>query len=128
LVVNGRGGRPAAEPAADEDAAPAGGDAAPGGGVAPRPPEPMPDTLREVLRHFHADCGDRFLVFSLLLDPREQEELAAFCRAEGVQLVAAPEVMKPENRFNGTGHLNVMGNRALGEALHATVVAAHPQP
>ena len=119
LVANGREGPPTDESPQES---------LPMTDPAPRPPERMSADLQETLRRFHQDYGDRFLLLSLLVDAEQSRELEAFCIAEGLRLVAAPEVMAPVNRFDGTGHLNERGNRELGEVLHAAIVAHPPQP
>jgi hypothetical protein len=84
--------------------------------------------LQQGLQQFQRGYGDRFLLVSLLDHAAQAREPADFCRAQGIALAPAPTLLRPENRFNGTGHLNARGNRELGEFLDAALAGHARQP
>jgi hypothetical protein len=122
LLTNGAPRDLGREAAASLEGAPAPGSAADADTLR------MSTDLKQCLREFQRDYGDRFLLVSLLDHVDQRRELADFCGAEGLALVPAPTLLRSENRFKGTGHLNERGNQELGAFLDEALAGYDPQP
>jgi hypothetical protein len=77
----------------------------------------LPD-LEACLAAFNQRYGSRFVVVLALDSLSEEGMLIDCCHRLGVAHLVASGVLRSENRLHGTGHLNVEGNRKLGDALY----------
>ncbi len=78
----------------------------------------MPLTLTLSLLKFKETYGNNFLLVSFDSESSDNQQLRDFCNQNGINFQCSEEILKPEYRFGGNGHLNVEGNRLLGEFLY----------
>ncbi len=84
------------------------------------------DELKSTLLQFQHDFGDDFLLVSFDNDARENKMLEDFCEENGIHFYSDESVLQPKNCFNGAGHLNVEGNKKLGELLEKAFSKTYP--
>ncbi len=77
----------------------------------------MPDAFAACLLQFQTRYGDDFLVASFNNDAGANRELGQFCVHHGIHFRSTENILQPKYRFDGEGHLNLEGNRKLGEFL-----------
>ncbi len=78
----------------------------------------LSDALKESLLQFQRTYGKDFLLVSFNDCHEANELLDSFCRMNGINYEYNEEILKPESRFNGDGHLTREGNAKLGEFLN----------
>ncbi len=107
-------------PSATEGIAPPGGDETEGStgrqGSSSLPA--LPQRLGDCLKAFQTRHHGRFICVSIVPDRVFNHELDSFCRKESINLAFSEEIIRPENRFQGSGHLNAQGNLLLGLFLN----------
>ena len=69
------------------------------------------------IEEFKKSFGEKIMVVSIIPDQSQNQRLRDICRANNCYFTCNESILKPENRFNGTGHLNTKGNKLLGEFL-----------
>jgi hypothetical protein len=87
----------------------------------------VPTDLFTCLGEFHRKYKEKFCVVSILQDAKENEALGDYCRKHGLKFLSK-QVIIPENRISGSGHLNVSGNTALGDLLYGSFIEVHGKP
>ncbi len=78
----------------------------------------MPEAFIESLFQFHESYGDDFLLVSFSDNEEINRILESFCKMHDINFQYTETILLPQNRFNGDGHLNLEGNRKLGEFLY----------
>ncbi len=86
----------------------------------------FPEAMKESILQFHKSFGDDFLLVSFDNDARENKMLEDFCEENGIHFYSDESVLQPKNCFNGAGHLNVEGNKKLGELLEKAFSKTYP--
>ena len=79
------------------------------------------------LREFHGKYKEKFYVVSIIPNARKNEALGDYCKEHGLNFVSK-QIITPDNRIAGAGHLNVAGNAALGDLLYESFVDVHRKP
>ena len=87
----------------------------------------IPLDLLTCLWEFHARYKEKFCVLSILHDARKNIALSDYCRRHGLKFLGK-EILIPENRLAGGGHLNVAGNAALGDFLYGSFIEVYGKP
>lgn len=64
-------------------------------------------------------CSD-FCLFLIINNDYAKHEIQSFCKLNHIIFYSSPLNTK-ENKINGNGHLNLAGNRKLGEVLFASI-------
>ncbi len=67
---------------------------------------------------FHERYGDDFLIVSFNNNKDENDLLEEYCIENKINIFTSESVLRPDNRIKGRGHLNVNGNKELGELLY----------
>jgi len=87
----------------------------------------IPMDLFTCLREYHLKYKEKFYVVAMMPDARENKALGDYCKENGLNFVSK-EIIIPENRIAGSGHLNLAGNAALGDLLYESFVEVHRKP
>lgn len=74
------------------------------------------DELKEVLINYREKYQTKFILISIISSANVNASLKIFCDYERITFFSEP-INTCENKYNGIGHLNVEGNRKLGELL-----------
>jgi hypothetical protein len=84
----------------------------------------LPSDLLPCLEEFHEKYKEKFLLLSMLMDARENAILGDYCRSHGLKFVSK-DIVVLENRTGPAGHLNVKGNKILGEFLYGSFLEVY---
>jgi len=87
----------------------------------------LPADLLTCLEAFHEKYGEKFCLVSMLMYPRENQDLADYCKSHGMNFVSR-DLIVTENRVAQAGHLNIKGNTALGELLYESYLKIRQKP
>ncbi|MBN1472276.1 MAG: hypothetical protein JW925_10885 [Syntrophaceae bacterium] len=68
-------------------------------------------------KHF----ADRFSLISIINDNKLNSQISDFCNFNNISFISRI-ILLPKYRLNGKGHLNIEGNKLLGEMLHESFI------
>lgn len=76
----------------------------------------IPVQLKTCLLQYKSKFNDKFILVSIINDNKKNDILAKYCQKTGIRYFSSM-INIPENKIRG-GHLNIAGNRKLGEFLN----------
>lgn len=76
----------------------------------------LSEEMRLCLDAFNA-AYSRFVVVSIYNNTSFNSALADYCKVNNIKHIISP-IAKPQQMFNGSGHLNDVGNKQLGKLLY----------
>ncbi len=88
----------------------------------------LPEAMKQVLLSFREDYGNDFLLVSFNNDVEENRALGFFCEQNEINFRSTEDILQPQYRFDGDGHLNIEGNRMLGEFLCRAFRETYKEP
>lgn len=71
-----------------------------------------------IIEGYYREFGDKLICVSILPDFVSNKELDKFCKTKSIPFFYKISILNKNNRINGTGHLNILGNKELGELLY----------
>lgn len=74
--------------------------------------------LKMSLVNYQKKYGNDFIFVSIMRDNPFESELVSFCKENGINYSANNRIMLPHNLIKGVGHLNIQGNKLLGDYLY----------
>lgn len=79
--------------------------------------ENIPESYIECILKYHIDYGSKFILVGASNDVKTNSILDEFCEKNNINFICSNTLLQPENRFEGRGHLNIKGNKKLGDLL-----------
>jgi len=76
------------------------------------------EKLEICISEFQKKYKEKFILISILNDKEINNEIQKICNNKKLNYFIDDSTQSSINRFHGTGHLNVRGNRGLGVLLH----------
>ena len=80
----------------------------------------IPEDLYTCVKEFDKQFGDQFFLISIINDDEVNEKIKYFCHENMINFSYSP-ITKSKNKINGVGHLNIQGNKLLGELMYETL-------
>jgi hypothetical protein len=77
----------------------------------------IPSDLFVCLKNFNDKYQTKFICISIIANPDLNSEIKSYCEINNINFLFS-EINKPENKINEVGHLNIKGNKSLGEKLY----------
>lgn len=71
-----------------------------------------------IIEGYHKEFGDKLICVSVFTEFNHNKELTEFCRTKNIPFFYNANILNSNNRINGTGHLNILGNKELGDFLY----------
>jgi hypothetical protein len=85
----------------------------------PNSPQPVFDEgNQQTINTFQSIPESHFILINIIPDQVDRDAVDQYCREHGVKVFTNADIMRPDNRIHGVGHLTERGNRELGEFIY----------